>query len=136
MKYLLFLFLSLQSAFISAQVANDTIQWEECPAGRFQTCNVAAFRHILEQHPEIQLLDVRTRKEFRQGAVPGAVCLDVKKKNFRRKALRKLDKSRPVAVYCKGGVRSRRAAALLTREGFSVYNLDKGYDSWKMQPCD
>ena len=37
----------------------------------------------------------------------------------------------PVAVYCKSGRRSRNAARLLSQKGFKVYNLDKGFESWK-----
>ena len=38
--------------------------------------------------------------------------------------------SKPVAVYCKGGVRSRIAAKQLLAKGFMVYNLQDGYDGW------
>jgi rhodanese-related sulfurtransferase len=34
-------------------------------------------------------------------------------------------------LYCKSGRRSRNAARLLSQKGFKVYNLDKGFESWK-----
>ena len=42
-----------------------------------------------------------------------------------------LDKERPVAVYCRSGKRSREAARILTKKGFKVVNLDKGFEHWK-----
>ena len=42
-----------------------------------------------------------------------------------------LTKEAPVAVYCKSGRRSRKAANILTELGFNVYNLDKGIEDWK-----
>ncbi|HOT65091.1 MAG TPA: rhodanese-like domain-containing protein [Dysgonamonadaceae bacterium] len=49
-------------------------------------------------------------------------------KNVRKK----LDKSRPVAVFCRSGVRSMRAAQMLNKEGFPViYNLKGGILAWK-----
>lgn len=88
------------------------------------------FEHLLDSDPQIQLVDVRTEKEYAEGAIPGAVNIDVKQADFTHRADSLLDLSRPVAVYCKGGVRSRKAAKELTQKGYTVYNLDKGYDSW------
>lgn len=88
------------------------------------------FEQLLELDPQVQLVDVRTDEEYADGAIPGAVNIDVKQADFTHRADSLLDTSRPVAVYCKGGVRSRKAAEALVKEGYTVYNLDKGYDSW------
>ena len=43
-----------------------------------------------------------------------------------------LDKSKPVAVYCKSGNRSKKAALIMSEIGFSyIYNLNGGILSWK-----
>jgi rhodanese-related sulfurtransferase len=82
----------------------------------------------------IQLVDVRTEKEYNEGHIPDAILIDIKTDDFTEKAKNILDKDRPVAVYCKGGVRSRRAAEKLLFMGFSlVYNLDAGFDQWKKE---
>ena len=45
--------------------------------------------------------------------------------------LRDLDRTRPVAVYCKGGYRSSIAASLLERAGFEqVLDVTGGFDAW------
>lgn len=95
----------------------------------YVTLPAKAFLARLEADPSIQLVDVRTPQEYTAGKIRDAVNLDVRDSLFTANAVRELDKSRPVAVYCKGGVRSRQAAKQLSALGFRVYNLDKGYDS-------
>ncbi|MDE5976124.1 MAG: rhodanese-like domain-containing protein, partial [Muribaculaceae bacterium] len=43
----------------------------------------------------------------------------------------RLDKSKPVAVYCRSGKRSADAANLLSSEGFKVTNLLGGILAWE-----
>ena len=76
--------------------------------------------------------DPFAQKEFTADAAQiGELNIDVRDSLFTQNATQQLDKARPVAVYCKGGVRSRQAARQLSALGFQVYNLDKGYDSVK-----
>ena len=42
-----------------------------------------------------------------------------------------LQKDKPVAVYCRSGKRSKRAAAILSAKGYKVFDLDKGFNSWQ-----
>ncbi len=79
---------------------------------------------------DIQLIDVRTLKEYTESHIPQASNIDVKKKNFKRK-IRHLSSEKPVAVYCRGGVRSMKAAIILQKKGFTVFNLEKGFHAWK-----
>jgi len=81
----------------------------------------------------VQIVDVRTEKEYNEGHIQGAILIDIKSDDFIEKAVRLLNKDKPVAVYCKGGVRSRRAAEKLLFKGFSVYNLNAGFDQWKKE---
>lgn len=97
----------------------------------FKTCNPAEFRKLLKENKAIQLVDVRTPQEYKKKHIRKAVNIDVKADGFTERADSLLDKSRPVAVYCKGGVRSRKAAAQLLEKGFKVYNLEKGYNNWR-----
>lgn len=97
----------------------------------YETVSVEELDDLLARDPAIQLVDVRTAGEYEAGAIPNARLLDVKSADFIDQAERLLDKSRPVAVYCKGGGRSRIAAWQLIDKGFKVYNLDKGFESWQ-----
>ena len=42
-----------------------------------------------------------------------------------------LQKDRPVALYCRSGKRSKKAATILSEKGYVVYDLDKGFEEWK-----
>lgn len=98
-----------------------------CP---YTSYSAAGFDGLLRSDTAIQLVDVRTAEEYAAGLIPGAVNIDVKAADFLLRSDSLLDPARPVAVYCKGGVRSRKAAGELVGKGYTVYNLDKGYDSW------
>lgn len=96
----------------------------------FTAYTAAEFDQCWAAYPGAQLVDVRTADEYAQGHIASAQNIDVKKGTFLQEADSLLDKSRPVAVYCKGGVRSRMAAKQLLEKGFMVYNLQEGYDGW------
>ena len=42
-----------------------------------------------------------------------------------------LQKDKPVALYCRSGKRSKKAAAILSEKGYKVYELDKGFNAWQ-----
>ena len=42
-----------------------------------------------------------------------------------------LQKDRPVAVYCRSGKRSKKAADILSERGYQVFELDKGFNAWQ-----
>ena len=82
-------------------------------------------------NPVVQLLDVRAQDEFDEGHIAGALLVDVNDSTFVEQCKAKLDTSRPVAVYCRSGRRSARAASLLAAEGYEVTNLAGGVMSWQ-----
>lgn len=85
----------------------------------------------LAQEKRGLVLDVRTPAETAQGHLPGASFIDVRDPQFEKKASR-IDKQRPVFVYCASGGRSATAASTLQRLGFKeVYNLAGGIRAWK-----
>lgn len=79
----------------------------------------------------VQVLDVRTAEEYEGGHIEDAVNIDVLKDDFKAKAA-KLDKSKPVLVYCRSGKRSMKAASTLESMGFTrIVNLDGGMLAWE-----
>lgn len=70
------------------------------------------------------LLDVRTKKEFERGSIPGFknIPLDELRAN-----LNLLDKAKPVYVNCQIGLRSYVACRILSGNGFDCYSLSGGY---------
>lgn len=78
-----------------------------------------------------QLVDVRTAGEYQGGHIGDAVNYDFYGADF-GKQLEKLDKNKPVLVYCAAGGRSGKTAKMLASKGFKeVYDLDGGYGNWK-----
>ena len=78
---------------------------------------------------DIQILDVRTEKEFKDGAIEGAVNIDFWDPDFERKVLSRLNKRRTTVVYCAAGGRSEMAYKLLAKKGFkTLYDLKGGYE--------
>ena len=119
-KILLLVALVLVGAYVYSQRRAST---------SFKSVGNAEFARIIAD-TTVQLVDVRTPAEFAAGHIPEAVNIDVRGENFDRDAKAKLDPSRPVAVYCRSGARSKTAARALTEKGFSVYELNKGFMNW------
>lgn len=100
-------------------------------SGDFKSLNVEEFETLLLS-TKVQRLDVRTQAEYAEGHVPGSVNLNVlEEKYFTEMSDSLLDKTRPVALYCRSGRRSKRAAIILSGKGYEVYELAKGFSSWE-----
>lgn len=101
-----------------------------------QTLPADAFKTKLAQTPDAQLLDVRTPAEFTNGHLPAAQNLNIQGADFDVVAA-KLDKTKPVFIYCLSGGRTQTAGARLRAMGYAnVYELQGGYLKWtaKMMP--
>ena len=93
--------------------------------------NVSEFKKLVEANPTGQIIDVRTPEEQAQGYVTGAKFVDFFEANFDTE-IAKLDKTKPVYVYCKSGGRSGKAMKKMNSMGFSeVYNLNGGMMAWE-----
>ena len=101
-----------------------------CETKEIQTISVEELTVILSNN-NVQLVDVRTPEEFKLGHITNAELIDVKTSNFESIALEKLDKNKPVYMYCRSGKRGRKACDILQKKGFKVYNLEGGYLNWK-----
>ncbi len=89
------------------------------------------FEKAVQTKP-VQLVDVRTAQEFSEGFIKNAVNFDWNNQAQFVAQAKKLDKTKPVYVYCLAGVRSDKAADWLITNGFStVINLDGGIKAWK-----
>lgn len=79
---------------------------------------------------KLQIVDVRTEREYATGHLPGAK--NVPLPELETRLARELDPSRPTAVVCAGGYRSAAAASLLQRHGFTdLYNIIGGTSAWE-----
>ena len=92
--------------------------------------DVSEFTRLMNEKPGL-ILDVRTKGEVAKGAIPNSVHLDIFADNFETE-IDKLNKTKPVYVYCASGGRSGEAMEIMNKKGFKeVYNLEGGYTAWK-----
>lgn len=78
----------------------------------------------------VQLVDVRTPQEFQEGAIAHAKNINVNDAKFKEN-IAKLDKKKPVYIYCRSGARSQSAAKIMVDLGFEqVIDLQGGYMNW------
>ena len=96
----------------------------------FKTLNANDFEKAIADTSSTTIIDVRTADEFADGHIPNAINIDVNSAGFLYEADEKLPKDKTIAVYCQGGVRSRKAATLLSDSGFAIINLDGGIKEW------
>lgn len=108
-------------------VVNETAQQ---PQTKVEVLSAEAFAEKLK-NPQMQVVDVRTPGEVAGGKIANAVNIDYNSTSFEELAA-KLDRDKPVAVYCKVGGRSSRAVQVFEELGFKeIYELDGGIISWK-----
>jgi sulfur-carrier protein adenylyltransferase/sulfurtransferase len=83
---------------------------------------------LLEREDRPFLLDVREANEWEIGHLPGAVRISVNELSGR---MNELDTAREMVVYCRSGVRSRRAIDTLRAAGFrKLKNMTGGILRW------
>lgn len=93
----------------------------------------AEFKQKMEAEKSKTLLDVRTPQEYSEGHLADAINIDWNGGNFDAE-IAKLDKSKPVYVYCLAGSRSASAAAVMRKSGFKqVYEMKGGILKWRAE---
>ena len=83
------------------------------------------------QDKNVTVLDVRTPAEHAEGYIPGTdFNIDVLEDSYTKIATEKLPKDKPVALYCRSGNRSKKAAKILADKGYEVVELGTGFRGW------
>lgn len=84
-----------------------------------------------KQVDDVTILDVRQPMEYQAGHIPGAVLAPLPDLTDN---LQRLDRTKPIMVYCAAGGRSRMAAQLLSGQGFKdIINMTGGFNAWNGQ---
>lgn len=110
---------------------NNVAPNAEPAKGNVTTQKVEHFQQTIEQDNTL-LIDVRTPKEFADGHIANAINIDVNQPGFADNPTFGTSKKRhAIAVYCRSGKRSLKAANILAGKGFTVYNLDGGILAWQ-----
>jgi hydroxyacylglutathione hydrolase len=78
---------------------------------------------------DLQIVDVRSPREWENGHVPGARHIFLPEL---RKRIDELDRSNPTAVYCGSGYRASIATSILKPAGFEkLWNVPGSWEAWK-----
>lgn len=85
--------------------------------------------HIKSEN--VVVLDVRTPEEYKEGHLKNAVLINYYDSTFSDQVSR-IDKNKPVYVYCRSGKRSSGAQKIMQDQGFKkVVNLNGGIQAWE-----
>jgi glyoxylase-like metal-dependent hydrolase (beta-lactamase superfamily II)/rhodanese-related sulfurtransferase len=104
--------------------------WDQAglPVACIAQMPVDELQHQLEEHADLQIIDVRRPAEFATGRVPGAINAQLA---HLEDELAQFDPQRPTAVICAGGYRSTAATSVLARHGFTrLFNIVGGTSAW------
>lgn len=97
----------------------------------FESVSVTAFEQVIGD-PNVVCLDVRTPQEYAEGHIVNAINIDVNNADFENICLSKISTGKTIALYCRSGKRSKRAAKILSNHQYKIIELENGYMSW----CD
>lgn len=109
---------------------SNTVVNEEQQSQVIERVDNDKFAALLEEKKDAQIIDIRTPEEFVAGSIDNAVNINFFDKDFKEQ-LDKLDKTKPVFMFCKSGGRSGKAINTFKELGFeTVYELGTGYSRW------
>jgi len=92
--------------------------------------SVSELDELINDRPDLQVIDVRRPPEYQNGHVPRAVAAPLATLEQHLEGLA-LDPSRTTAVICAGGYRSSAATSILQQSGFSdLLNVTGGTSAW------
>lgn len=82
-----------------------------------------------ERGHDLQILDVRSNREWKNGHVPGARHIFL---GELWKRTGELDRAKPTAIYCASGYRASIAASILKANGFDrISNVPGSWHAWR-----
>lgn len=97
---------------------------------KFKTVDVDEFAKAVSDTSYV-VLDVRTSAEHAEGHIPGThFNIDVLEDSYTETVLKQIPKDKPVALYCRSGNRSKKAARILAENGYQVMELGSGFRGW------
>lgn len=99
------------------------------PTKGLRTLSYKDFGQELQSQKNPILIDVREAGEFYTGHIPGAINIpmsQLKNKVF------EIPKDKNVYLYCRSGMRSKQAAGILSKQGYTqMAHLQGGIMAWQ-----
>ena len=96
---------------------------------KFESLDAEAFEQVISDTSVVRL-DVRSIDEYASGHIAKAINIAVMKDDFKTKATSLLPKDKTIALYCRSGRRSKKAAGILVENGYKVVELNSGISGW------
>lgn len=95
----------------------------------YQQVTAAEAVSLMDTEEEYIILDVRTREEYENEHIPGAICIP--NETIGAKEIPELpDKNQLILVYCRSGNRSKQAAEKLAALGYTSIVEFGGIIDW------
>jgi rhodanese-related sulfurtransferase len=114
-------------------------QLVEEAAARVEELNPIECQRWIDARPNALVVDIREPNEYREGAIAGAIHVPrgmidlLADHDYIERDVRLQDRSRPILLYCRSGLRSVLAADVLQRMGFvEVVSMAGGITDWKL----
>ena len=108
----------------------DETRWrqENIELASIPTVGCVGICQALESGEPVQLVDVRSRAEWRKGHLPGAISVPLLDLGA---AAQRIDPSKPSLVYCREGFRATTAASILLRgSSTDIRIFVDGFEGW------
>ena|SRR3990167_7198358 len=95
-----------------------------------QLITAQALKKIIDVNKDLYLIDVRENDEWAAGHIHAAIHIPLCQLTENINAYCP-DKTQPIYLHCKGGVRSLKAAELLAQLGYTkLYSVEGGFLAW------
>ena len=136
MKKFILLFASMMPLFFAAhaqQTEQGGCKKSGCSQAKQATCETIPVDEFAARImcKGVVLVDVRSPKEFAEGHLEGATNVAWGNDFEKQWMAAGIKKRFTVAVYCRGGRRSKAAAKELVKMGYKVIDLDGGIMAWQ-----
>ncbi|QRG67755.1 rhodanese-like domain-containing protein [Brevibacillus choshinensis] len=93
-----------------------------------QNLSAEEFKDRVNQKSRVMLIDVREPHEYKKGYIPSAVNIPLSQLNSR---VKEISSKNDVLLYCRSGMRSKQAAKVLSKHGFTnMAHLKGGLITW------
>ncbi len=128
-KYCFFLSIIFLVVFLSSYNCYTSIG--VLSEGSYKTIPVSEAKNLIDNTTDLFILDVRTPSEFKDGHISGAYLIPHTDIMDRQDEL-PANKTQPILVYCRSGIRSATASTTLVSLLYTqIYNMEKGFNEWK-----
>ena len=130
MKNLFIISIVLAMVITGCAQENGSSQQKVDGKGIAKRVSKEEFKEALINIQQVQLVDVRTPNEFKNGKIENAINIDFNGTSFKEE-ISQLDRSKTTLIYCHGGGRSASAMKVMENLGFKhVLELSGGFSHW------